>query len=213
MPGGWSRGGGRDRTGHVAAAGCRGQSSSPHDATPALVPVDGRRDLDPAMDSFSISPAPDVAVSAFLVASVLGAGVVEPLRAGLAVLIAFPLIVAVNRLGLRIEVGVGLLALAAVGWWAADAWSLATGTADDRRIVVDEVVGMLAGAAIAGRLALAPLALFSVAFLALDRFKPWPFSTLEVLPGAWGVLADDLVVAVALGLAVRLAGLAWRRVA
>lgn len=165
------------------------------------------------MDSFSISPAPDVAVSAFLVASVLGAGVVEPLRAGLAVLIAFPLIVAVNRLGLRIEVGVGLLALAAVGWWAADAWSLATGTADDRRIVVDEVVGMLAGAAIAGRLALAPLALFSVAFLALDRFKPWPFSTLEVLPGAWGVLADDLVVAVALGLAVRLAGLAWRRVA
>jgi len=165
------------------------------------------------MDSFSISPAPDVAVSAFLVASVLGAGVVEPLRAGLAVLIAFPLIVAVNRLGVRIEVGVGLLALAAAGWWAADAWSLATGTADDRRIVVDEVVGILAGAAIAGRLALAPLALFTVAFLALDRFKPWPFSTLEVLPGAWGVLADDLVVAVALGLAVRLAGLAWRRVA
>jgi phosphatidylglycerophosphatase A len=156
------------------------------------------------MDAFSILPAPEVGVVAFLVATVFGAGIVEPLRAGLAVLIAFPLIVAVNRLGPRIVVGVALLVLAAAGWWAAEAWSAATGSSDDRRIVVDEVVAVLVGAALAGRLALGWLALFAVAFLALDRLKPWPFSATEALPGAFGVMGDDLVVAVALAVAVRL---------
>ncbi len=156
------------------------------------------------MDMLSLLPAPDVGVVTLLVATVLGAGLVEPLRAGLALTIAFPLIVAFNRMGVRPATGVALVALAAAGWWAAEAWSAATGSSDDRRIVVDEVVGVLAGAALAGRMALAPLAAFSVAFLALDRLKPWPFSATEALPGAWGVMGDDLVVAVALGLAVRL---------
>lgn len=174
-------------------------------------PVNGTRDPDPPMDALSISPAPEVGVVAFLVATVFGAGIVEPLRAGLAVAIAFPLIVAVNRLGPRIEVGVALLVLAAAGWWAAEAWSAATGSSDDRRIVVDEVVAVLVGAALAGRLALGWLALFAVAFLALDRLKPWPFSATEALPGAFGVMGDDLVVAVALALAVRLVRLVRQR--
>ena len=165
------------------------------------------------MDMLSVTPAPDVGAVALLIATVLGAGLVEPLRAGLALTMAFPLIVVFNRMGVRPATAVALIVLAAMGWWAAEAWSAATGSSDDRRIVVDEVVGVLAGAAIAGRMALVPLALFSVAFLALDRLKPWPFSATEALPGGWGVMGDDLVVAVALGLAVRLARLAWRRFA
>ncbi len=165
------------------------------------------------MDMLTISPVPDVGVVTLLVATVLGAGIVEPLRAGLALAITFPLVFVFNRMGVRPSTGVALLALAAAGWWAADAWSAATGSSDDRRIVVDEVVGALAGAALAGRMALAPLAVFSLAFLALDRLKPWPFSATEALPGAWGVMGDDLVVAVALGLAVRLVRLGWRRFA
>lgn len=165
------------------------------------------------MDMLTISPVPDVGVVTLLVATVFGAGIVEPLRAGLALAITFPLVFVFNRMGVRPSTGVALLALAAAGWWAADAWSAATGSSDDRRIVVDEVVGALAGAALAGRMALAPLAVFSLAFLALDRLKPWPFSATEALPGAWGVMGDDLVVAVALGLAVRLVRLGWRRFA
>lgn len=165
------------------------------------------------MDILSVTPAPDVGAVALFLATVLGAGLVEPLRAGLALTIAFPLIVIFNRMGLRPATGVALVVLAAAGWWAAEAWSAATGSSDDRRIVVDELVGVLAGAAIAGRMALVPLAAFSVAFLALDRLKPWPFSATEALPGGWGVMGDDLVVAVALGLAVRLVRLVWRRFA
>lgn len=157
------------------------------------------------MDMLSVStPPPDVGILALLVATVLGAGLVEPLRAGLALVIAFPLIVVFNRMGVRASTGALLAVLAVAGWWAAEAWAEATGTSDDRRIVADEVVGAAAGAALAGRMALAPLALFGLAFLALDRLKPWPFSATEALPGAFGVMGDDLVVAVACGLAVRL---------
>ncbi|MFM9861678.1 phosphatidylglycerophosphatase A [Pseudoxanthobacter sp. M-2] len=165
------------------------------------------------MDMLSVTPVPDVGAATLLVATVLGAGLVEPLRAGLALTIAFPLIVVFNRMGERPATGVALVVLAAAGWWAAEAWSAATGSSDDRRIVVDELVGVLAGAAIAGRMALVPLAVFSIAFLALDRLKPWPFSETEALPGGWGVMGDDLVVAIALGLAVRLVRLVWQRFA
>jgi phosphatidylglycerophosphatase A len=151
-----------------------------------------------------ILPAPDMTLSALLAATVLGAGLVEPLRASLALAIAFPLIVVANRHGLHGATFALFASVFVLGLWAAEAWGNAAGTVDDRRIVVDEVAGAIAGAALAGPLSFAPLAAFALLFLGLDRWKPWPFAELERLTGAWGVMADDLVVAVVLGLAVRL---------
>lgn len=150
---------------------------------------------------FSVLPSPDVDRVPLLVATVFGTGLLEPLRAGLAVAISFPLIHAANRAGHRLIGAAGVAGLAILGWWAAENWANATGTSDDRRIVVDEVVGALAMAVVAPRLGAIPLALLATAFLALDRIKPWPFSELERLSGGVGVMADDLAVGIAIGLA------------
>jgi phosphatidylglycerophosphatase A len=152
------------------------------------------------MDTFSILPAPDVCWAVLATATVAGAGLVEPLRAALALLIAAPLILALDHAGRPLASGFVLLALAAAGWGAAEAWAAATGLVDDPRIVIDEVVGLLAGAVLAGRLGAARLALLAAAFLALDRLKPWPIGAIEPLPGAWGVMGDDLAVGAVLGL-------------
>jgi len=37
-------------------------------------------------------------------------------------------------------------------------------------------------------------------FRLLDIFKPWPINRLERLPGAWGVMADDLFAGLLSGL-------------
>lgn len=73
------------------------------------------------------------------------------------------------------------------------------GTADPKPVVLDEIAGILL--AFAG-LPLTPTVLVMgfVVFRLLDIAKPWPIRRLESLPGAFGVLADDL----AAGLLTRL---------
>ncbi len=80
--------------------------------------------------------------------------------------------------------------------------------ADPSWIVTDEVAGQ--GLALAGGYALsnhgyAPCVLAFVLFRAFDIAKPWPIRLLERLPGATGVLADDLGAGAVAGLLVCLA--------
>ncbi|MDW8478948.1 MAG: phosphatidylglycerophosphatase A [Xanthomonadales bacterium] len=99
------------------------------------------------------------------------------------------------------------LGLAALLAWAATRHALRRlAAADPGCVVADEWLGMWLA------LALAPAgtgwqAAAFVLFRVLDIAKPWPIARLERLPGATGVLADDLAAGLAAGLALAL--LAW----
>lgn len=83
------------------------------------------------------------------------------------------------------------------------------GQKDPGAVVIDEIAGVWAGAALLSGTILATQwwwllpALFA-AFRVLDIGKPWPIRALERLPGAWGVLLDDLAAGLAAGGALRL---------
>jgi phosphatidylglycerophosphatase A len=120
---------------------------------------------------------------------------------------AIPAAWALHALG-----GFGLLAAATVaafaaGLWATRAWLGETGETDPSEIVIDEVVGLWialwplsAGLTLMG----APGGVFPwpgwvlgfLAFRFFDILKPFPVNRAERLPGALGVMADDVVAGV-----------------
>lgn len=90
-----------------------------------------------------------------------------------------------------------ILAVTAVGIWAADVADRAWGTHDSGRIVVDEVAGYLATVALVDRGSWIVLAVGFVVFRALDILKPPPIRWFdEHLPGGYGVVLDDVVAGV-----------------
>ena len=111
----------------------------------------------------------------------------------------------------------GFLAVTAAGWAATAAHLRAhPGRDDPPEVIADEVAGQL--------LALVPLSLglwmagvathvfpwpgwigAFLTFRLFDIWKPWPISRLERLPGAAGVMADDLAAGLAAALLVTLA--------
>ena len=118
-----------------------------------------------------------------------GAGLVSPLRAGLAV--ATALVVALSlkrRTGLALFFA-AVMFLAVVGIVL---WEQATGTGDDRRIVIDEVAGFLLMAVILGAVRWQRLLLAAPVYLFIDRWKPWPLEWIEAWHGAVGIIGDDL---------------------
>lgn len=88
-------------------------------------------------------------------------------------------------------VAAGLVAVAAVGTWAADVASRVLGHSDPRPVVVDEVAGQMLTL-----LFLPPtwqvLVLGFLLFRVFDILKPFPVGALERLPGGAGIMADDL---------------------
>ncbi len=91
------------------------------------------------------------------------------------------------------------LGVTLIGWWASDQSGRFTGIADDGRIVVDEVAG--AALLLAFVRPRDPLwtGLLLIGYLVADGIKPWPISGVESLPGAPGVMGDDLIIAVLVG--------------
>ena len=68
---------------------------------------------------------------------------------------------------------------------------------DPSQVVIDEVAGTWLAVALIPALTLATQPLVAVvlavaAFRLFDIAKPWPVGWLERLPGAWGIMADDL---------------------
>ncbi|MCB9991471.1 MAG: phosphatidylglycerophosphatase A [Rhodospirillales bacterium] len=90
----------------------------------------------------------------------------------------------------------GLLAatilMAIVGYMAADRFEKSTGTHDAGAIVVDEVVGIWVTLLVTP-LTHIGLILAFVLFRVFDIFKPWPVSYFDKMPGAFGVMADDVM--------------------
>jgi len=80
------------------------------------------------------------------------------------------------------------------------------GSLDPGQVVIDEVAGLWLALAVipGGWLEARPLLGVLAALLlfrALDIAKPWPVSMVERIPGAWGVMLDDLVAGLAAGIA------------
>ena len=106
---------------------------------------------------------------------------------------------------------VSLLLLLAIGAGAARAVSAAWGTDDDSRIVVDEVAGYLAAMYLLPRTFGICCTAF-ILFRILDTWKPGPVGAAERIPGAWGIMLDDLLAGALVNVtlhAVRLALRPW----
>jgi phosphatidylglycerophosphatase A len=135
-----------------------------------------------------------------LVATWFGAGLL-PLAPGTwGSLAALPVGYLLVRLGGAWALAAGVIAVFALGLWASGRVIAGADNADPGEVVIDEVAGQW--------LALLPVAfdwrLWPVAFVAFrlaDIAKPWPVSLAERrLPGALGVMTDDLLAGVYAGL-------------
>ena len=84
-----------------------------------------------------------------------------------------------------------LLAALVIAWAAIPLVLRATGLRDPSFVVLDEVAGMLAALVWVSPRPV-PVLLAFVLFRLLDILKPFPIDRLERIPGAWGVLLDDL---------------------
>jgi phosphatidylglycerophosphatase A len=80
----------------------------------------------------------------------------------------------------------------------------ASGVEDPQCVVIDEVAGMLCALSMTEP-DFVHVFLAFVFFRLLDIFKPWPIHRLERLPGAWGVMADDVAAGLLAGLVTILA--------
>lgn len=92
----------------------------------------------------------------------------------------------------------GLIAICALGLAASKAGEEAWGQ-DAGKIVIDEVAGQWLTLLIFHQVWWAYLFGFGL-FRLFDILKPWPISAAEKLPGAWGVMADDLLAGLMAGL-------------
>ena len=146
----------------------------------------------------------------WLMATWFGTGLVVPLRAGLAVFALLPLLVVSIKMP-RLAVPMVALLIFALGVYVSSSIDLATGVKDDRRIVIDEVAAFLIGASLIRQAGWRMLVPFAALFLFFDRLKPWPMAYVEQVPSGWGVMLDDLVPAVAVGLVLAVAQHFWNR--
>jgi phosphatidylglycerophosphatase A len=98
-----------------------------------------------------------------------------------------------------------LLLVATLGAVAAGMWSIraAGATGDPGWVVIDEVAGQWLAILIVWRPDLVELIAAFALFRLLDIAKPGPVAWAERLPGAAGVMADDLVAGACTGLLLR----------
>lgn len=103
-----------------------------------------------------------------------------------------------------------IMAVSFIGLHAADKFGKQTGITDDQRIVIDEVAGQSIAMLAAGFSPVLILAAF-IFFRAFDITKPGPVGWCEKkIPGAGGVMADDItagIYALICVMLVRYAGL------
>ena len=64
---------------------------------------------------------------------------------------------------------------------------------DDKRIVLDEVIGLAVGMIFLGKILLVRVIVFFILFRVLDILKPWPISVLDKMNGGVGVAGDDIM--------------------
>jgi phosphatidylglycerophosphatase A len=82
-----------------------------------------------------------------------------------------------------------------IGLWAATEAEHHFGGIDPGPVVIDEVIGMLITLALHPVNVTGAIAGFLI-FRVLDVVKPWPARRLELLPGGFGVVLDDVMAGV-----------------
>jgi phosphatidylglycerophosphatase A len=86
----------------------------------------------------------------------------------------------------------GACLVTVVGSWAAAAAEAHFGRKDPHPVVVDEIAGQMVSLLFLEPSVRALIAAF-VLFRLLDVIKPFPCNKLQELPGASGIMADDLI--------------------
>jgi phosphatidylglycerophosphatase A len=99
-----------------------------------------------------------------------------------------------------------IVAIAALGLWAARGAERRWGRKDPGQVVIDETAGYLVATFLVPH-TLAALALSFFLFRAFDVVKPYPAGRSQALPGAWGIMADDLIAGLYANLALQ--GVLW----
>ncbi|MBR0672718.1 phosphatidylglycerophosphatase A family protein [Neoroseomonas soli] len=125
---------------------------------------------------------------ALAVATLCGAGRLRPAPGTWGSLVVLPAVL----LGPWACLALAALAMVA-GWIAVRAVLAAVPEDDPGWIVVDEAAGMLIALAALPGAGWLGVALAFLAFRALDILKPWPVSWADGLPGATGVMLDDML--------------------
>jgi phosphatidylglycerophosphatase A len=119
-------------------------------------------------------------------------------------LAALPLYALVRWSGTPAVELVTIVAVFAIGIWAATGTERALARKDPGPVVIDEVLGMLI------TLAFLPLSPWGIAtgfliFRLFDVIKPFPAGRLEHLPAGLGIMADDAMAGVYAHLVLRIA--------
>ena len=144
---------------------------------------------------------------ATLLATWFGSGLVRVAPGTCGSLAALPFAAGLAFVGGPWLLGLATAAAFAAGLWASTRYAGAAGQSDPGAVVIDEVAGLWL-ALVLLPLEPGPYLLAFLAFRLFDITKPWPIGWVErSLPGAWGIMADDLVaglIAGALALAVSL---------
>jgi len=105
------------------------------------------------------------------------------------------------------QIGFGVAAVAAIvlGLCSCPVACRRFGRADPAQVVIDEIAGLWLGMALIPSVLLVASPVLAVVsallcFRIFDICKPWPTQLLERLPGAFGVICDDLFAGVWAGL-------------
>jgi phosphatidylglycerophosphatase A len=94
-----------------------------------------------------------------------------------------------------------MIVISVFGLWAAHDVSLDLGQRDPQFVVIDEVSGQLLTYLVAlSRGDWKYLVLGFALFRIFDIWKPFPIRRAELLPGGWGIMADDWVAGIYAGL-------------
>lgn len=112
------------------------------------------------------------------------------------------------QLGGQAALLAGIAAVAALGWWSAGAAARALGSDDPGPVVIDEVAGQMLALAFVP-VSAATIGLGFLLFRLFDVIKPPPLRRLESLPGASGIMLDDLAAAVYANLILQIVARGW----
>lgn len=137
-----------------------------------------------------------------VLSSWFGVGLVPGAPGTAATLIAIPMALGLGKLGILQGLCFLLLFISIAYWACTRAWRLARED-DPSWIVIDEVIGLhltLFGAALSSL----DLLLGFIFFRIFDIWKPYPIRRTERLPGASGILADDILAGVYANLCIRI---------
>lgn len=135
----------------------------------------------------------------------------SPFASGTAgTLASLPLVVLLWWIGSVPLHAAAIVAVTALGLWAARGAEARWGRKDPGQVVIDETAGYLVATFLVPPSAVT-LALSFLLFRAFDVVKPYPAGRSQALPGAWGIMLDDLFAGIYSNLALQALLWLWGR--